>query len=64
MKKDIEQWIKCCFKCLIAKRGPGRGKAPMQTEISGAPFDRCAFDVIGPLPETARGSRFILTVVD
>ncbi len=64
MKKDIELWIKCCFKCIIAKRGPGRGKAPMQPELSGAPFDRCSFDIIGPLPETERGNRFILTVVD
>ncbi len=64
MKKDIDKWIKCCFRCVIAKRGPGRGKAPMQVEISGAPFDRCSFDIIGPLPQTARGNRFILTVVD
>jgi len=64
MRGDIEAWIKCCRACAMAKRGKGRGKAPLQQEISGAPFQRVAFDVIGPLPRTDRGNRFILVVVD
>ncbi len=48
----------------MAKRGPRRQRAPLQQEISGSPFDRVAFDVIGPLPTKANGNRFILTVID
>ncbi len=48
----------------MAKRGPRRQRAPLQHELSGSPFDRVAFDVIGPLPITANGNRFILMMID
>jgi len=64
MREDIESWVKCCRACAMAKRGKGRGKAPLIQELSGAPFQRVAFDVIGPLPRTKSGKRFILVMVD
>ena len=64
MRADIESWVKCCRACAMAKRGKGRGKAPLIQELSGAPFQRVAFDVIGPLPKTKSGKRFILVIVD
>ncbi len=64
MRNDIENWIKCCLSCTMAKRGIRRQHAPIQQEISGSPFDRVAFDVIGPLPTMANSNRFILTVID
>ncbi len=48
----------------MAKRGPRRQRAPLQQEINGALFDRVAFDVIGPLPTTVNGNRFILMMID
>ncbi len=48
----------------MAKRGPRRQRAPLQQELSGVPFDCVAFHVIGPLPITANGNRFILTMID
>ncbi len=45
-------------------RGLRRQRVLLQQEISGAPFDLVAFDVIGPLQTTANGNRFILTVID
>ncbi len=59
-----ENQIKCCWSCTMVKRGPRRQRVPLQQEISGSPFDRVAFDVIGPLPTTANGNRFILTEID
>ncbi len=47
MRNDIENQVKCCRSCTMAKRGPRRQRAPLQQEINGAPFD-----VIGPLPNT------------
>ena len=64
MRQDIENWVKCCRSCTMAKRGPKLSRHPLQQELSGAPFDRVAFDVIGPLPTTTNGCRFILTVID
>ncbi len=64
MRYDIENWVKYCRSCTIAKRGPRGQRAPLQQELNGALFDHVAFDVIGPLPITANGNRFILTVID
>ena len=64
MRDDIESWVKCCRSCAMNKRGHGRGKAPLIQELSGSPFQRVAFDVIGPIPTTKNGKRFILVVVD
>ncbi len=64
MKQDIEDWIKCCKSCTMAKRGPGRPRHPLQQELSRAPFDHVAFDVIGPLPTTDNGNIFILMMID
>ncbi len=63
MRNDIENWIKCCQSCTMAKRGPRRQQKPLQQEISGSLFDHVAFDVIGPFPTMANGNRFILTVI-
>ena len=30
----------------------------------GAPLDRLSTDILGPLPETPRGNRYILTATD
>ena len=36
----------------------------MQVYNVGAPLERLAIDVIGPLPETDQGNRYILVVMD
>ena len=63
-RADVQRWISCCRNCSLSKKGPGRGKAPLTQDLISGPFQRIAFDVIGPLPITKRGNRFILLVVD
>uniref|UniRef100_A0A1B0DGB3 RNA-directed DNA polymerase n=1 Tax=Phlebotomus papatasi TaxID=29031 RepID=A0A1B0DGB3_PHLPP len=56
-----------CDRCDVcaARKGPGRRiKAPMWTMISGEPFERLATDILGPLPVTARGNRYVILFVD
>ena len=64
MRADIERWCQCCRTCSLNKKGPSRGKSPLIQEMIGSPWERVAFDIVGPLKQTARGNRFILTVVD
>ncbi len=64
MRADIERWCKCCRTCTLNKKGPSRGKSPLVQDLVASVWERVAFDVIGPLKQTARGNRFILTVVD
>ena len=63
-RADVQRWVSCCRNCSLSKRGPGRGKSPLTQDLISGPFQRIAFDVIGPLPITKRGNRFILLVVD
>ncbi len=66
MRNDIENWVKCCRACTMAKRGPRRQRAPLQQEqeLNGSPFDHVTFDVISTLPIMMNGNRFILTMID
>ena len=46
----------------MSKRGPKAPMVPMP--IIGEPFERIAMDVIGPLPRTSTGKRFVLVITD
>ena len=63
MTRDVHNW---CLKCSNCNRHKTTktNRAPMQPIYTGEPFERVAMDIIGPLPKTCRGNRYILTVVD
>lgn len=64
MRSDVKEWCKACTMC-CAKRGPPRaGAAPLQLYVSGAPMERVAVDIAGPLPVTKRGNRYICVAMD
>jgi len=57
-KQDVEKWYRSCKVCL-ARRGPtGKGKSSLQIHNVGAPFER--MDVLGPLPLTVSGNKYLL----
>lgn len=65
MKSDIRTFIKTCHSCQINKTNFKPTKQPMEiTTTASLPFERLAFDVVGPLPLTASGNRFIITGQD
>ena len=63
MSNDVKDW---CFKCPTCNRHKTSKTncASMQPIYTGEPFERVGMDVIGPLPRTPPGNRYILTVVD
>ena len=64
MANDIERWIRACAVCLCRKGKTGRGKKPLEKRLHGVKFIRIAMDILGPLPETARGNKYVLVVID
>lgn len=65
MKLDIKKYIKQCESCQKNKSSGQIAKAPMEiTTTSDKPFQRLALDVVGPLPMTESGNRFIITMQD
>lgn len=65
MEKSVRNYIKSCEHCLRVKSPNRFSIEPLQQlEDSHAPLDRVHADVIGPLPQTVSGNRYILTIVD
>ena len=64
VKRDVERYCQTCPECQrVAPRSSARNPlVPMP--IIETPFDRIALDIVGPLPKTSRGHRYILVLVD
>ncbi|XP_029178454.1 uncharacterized protein LOC114946194 [Nylanderia fulva] len=63
-KNDVEDWCRSCKVC-VARRGPsGKGKSPLQVFDAGFPFERIQMDILGPLPTTTAGNRYLLVIID
>ena len=61
---DIRTWCEKCTVCGARKMPPKRTKGPLQQMAVGAPMERIAIDVVGPLPESKSGNKVIVVVVD
>jgi transposase InsO family protein len=65
MRQDIEEYIKRYKSCQVNKLLKRRKRAPMEiTTMAEHPFEKCCLDIVGPLPETERGNKYILTFQD
>jgi len=62
MYDDIRRYIKSCDQC--QKRGKNKRIEPLHTIPVEQPFDRIGMDFVGPLPETARGNKYIIVAMD
>ena len=62
-KSDIHRWCKECDECAKVKDRPSH-RAKLQQELVGGRFDRVAIDIMGELPETAAGNKYILVLSD
>ena len=63
-REDIELYVDMCDICASTKKPPHRGHAKLGTMLTGSPMERISTDVIGRLPETPRGNKYILVVTD
>ncbi len=64
MTADVRSYVKQCTGCARKKSPPKKHRAPLKQLPVGAPMERIAIDVLGPLTETADGNSFILVVGD
>ncbi|CAG2215862.1 unnamed protein product [Mytilus edulis] len=63
-KENIEQWCKRCEICNSRKGPQKRPRGAMKEFLVGAPLERVALDILGPLPITTSGKKFILVLTD
>ena len=61
---DVVEWCKTCPQCAARKNLTPKGRAPLQLVMVGYPLQLVAVDILGPLPHTPRGNRYLLVVAD
>ena len=61
---DVEDWVKRCQPCAARKAPPSKVKAPLQNIPVEGPFHRVGMDILGPLPRTSSGKRYIIVFMD
>lgn len=61
---DVEKWIKQCDQCQKRNSPQPQMQAPLGTIQATRPFERISWDIMGPLPITPRGNKYILVVTD
>ncbi len=64
MRADVEAWLRACPSCATKKDPPHRLRAPLKPLVVAGPFDRMAVDVMGPLPQTYSGNKYIIVFSD
>jgi hypothetical protein len=64
MREDVENYCKECESCGARKNPHVYGRAPLQQCTVSQPMEMMAMDVLGPLPISSEGNKFILVVMD
>ena len=63
-RNDVANWVRCCENCAKRKMPIPKKHSALQPSLVGAPFERIAMDILGPLPRSRRGNRYILVIMD
>lgn len=64
-REDIGLWVRQCTKCAKRKSPTRRPRAALANfNYVGFPMERVAIDIMGPLPMSKRGNKFVLVVTD
>ncbi|KAA3678006.1 uncharacterized protein DEA37_0008956 [Paragonimus westermani] len=63
-RRDVKDVCSSCGLCAQIKNPKRQQCAPLQSMLTGYPNEIVEVDIVGPLPETTRGNRYILVMVD
>ena len=64
LTSHVKKWVTICHGCAAKKSWEKKRRSPLQQYIVGAPMERLAVDILGPLPLTPPGNRYVLVVTD
>jgi hypothetical protein len=63
-RTDVELWIKTCKECASRRNPTKKPIAKLEQAPVGVPFERVHIDILGSLPKSKRGKKYILVVTD
>ena len=61
---SVREWCRTCAACASRKTPAPKNKAPLQSIVVGSPMQMVAVDILGPLPQTQSGNKYILVAGD
>ena len=64
MQQDINIYVQQCDVCAASKESNKSPMTPLGSMPVGAPRDRLATGILGTLPLTPRGNKYVLIVGD
>ena len=64
MTTDVRHYINTCEICQRAKQGGLLANQGRRRMFAGRPWQKVAVDLVGPMPETPRGNKWILVLTD
>ena len=64
MTTEVRAVVRGCEVCQAAKGGGTTSSGGRQRLYAGRPWQKVAVDLVGPMPETARGNKWILVLID
>ncbi len=62
MTSDIKEYVKSCYEC--QQRGGPKENNQKRTIVLMDIFERWGIDIVGPLPQTEDGYRYIVVAID
>lgn len=57
VRSDVDKWCRTCDTCAARKGLSRHTRGRLQRNTVGAPFERIALDILGPLPRTYDGNK-------
>ena len=60
----VERWVKECPACQQRNPPQPHPKAPLGTISASYPFEKVSWDIMGPLPTSESGNKYILVITD
>ncbi len=64
LRQTVRDWCVTCEVCQRRKPPPRKPRGPMQHYQASSPMERLSTDIMGPLPRTHDGNRYILLIGD
>jgi len=62
--QSVKEWCRNCPHCAVRKKPNQKQRAPLQKVERGYPLQMVAADIVGPLPKSSTGNKYILVVSD
>lgn len=63
-ESDVTKWVAECCCCQQRKAPQPAQAAPLGTITANHPFEKLSWDIMGPLPVTSQGNKYVLVITD